>query len=322
MIRIFVLALGAELLTLAQPVPDNADVATLLASPEASRLAWGAYLAGQRQEARHVPLILPLLKHENPDVQMAAADALILLKADVPDELLSAFTADTLDPAIILAAKEPRAHVGFLVRLLQRDLSPEQWAAVHSLNAQSPPAGYAARLLREWEPEIRVRVWHPTEVFVCPPPNAYLQPPRFVWDRGEFPPMVVYLLSLGEASRDEIQLVGGPVPVVYRRVNSERSGGGSLDRRAARGTILYYLAGMEEPRWFGSFRWTGELKYRKDVGSLLEQYRTSLNQLRQTLLQRGLLTEQESKIEPKHRLVIEDQRQVRKMPLPVVEGGE
>jgi hypothetical protein len=304
----------------AQPAPENGDVATLLVSPEISRVAWGAYLAGQRQEARYVPLIVPLLKHQNKDVQLAAVDALIQLHADVPDAMLSSFNSDTLDGAIVLIARDPRAHTGFLLQLLDRPLGNEQWAAVQGLLAATPPPGYSARLLREWEPEIDVKVWEKTEGIGCGGRGILVMRPAR--DRTGFPPLVVYVLSLGSVDGGEVPLVGGPLPVTYRRTSEERASRGVLDLQAARGTILYYLAGREKPSWFGSFPWTGELKYREDVGSVLEQYRKSLDQLRRTLRERGLLTEQEAKIEPKHRLVIEDQRVDRKIPLPAVEGGE
>jgi len=304
----------------AQPAPENGDVATLLVSPEISRVAWGAYLAGQRQEARYVPLIVPLLKHKNKDVQLAAVDALIQLHADVPDAMLSSFNSDTLDGAIVLIARDPRAHTGFLLQLLDRPLRNEQWAAVHGLLAAAPPPGYSARLLREWEPEIHVKVWEKAEGIGCGGSGILVMRPAR--DRTGFPPLVVYVLSLGSVDRGAIPLVGGPLPVTYRRTGEERTAGSTLDLRDARGRILYFLAGMSHPTWFGSFPWVGELKYREDAGSVLAQYRASLNQLRKTLLERGLLTEQESKIEPKHRLVIEDQRKDRKIPLPAVEGGD
>lgn len=293
---------------------------TLLVSPEISHVAWGAYLAGQRQEMRYVPLIVPLLKHKDKDVQLAAVDALIQLHADVPDEMLSSFNSDTLDGAIVLIARDPQSHPGFLLQLLDRNLSNEQWAAVHGLLAAVPPPGYSARLLREWEPEISIKLWEKAEGFSCGGSNILVVRPAR--DRAGFPPLVVYVLSLGLANDGKHLLVGGPLPVAYRRTGEERTGGSVLDLQVARGAILYHLADSSAPGLFGSFSWLDEEKYRKDIGSLLGQYRSSLNRLRQTLLQRGLLTEQESRIEPKHRLAIEDQRKEPKIPLPVVGGGE
>lgn len=313
--------LGTALLTQAQPAPENGDVATLLASPEASHLAWGAYLAGQRQEARYVPLIAPLLKHENPDVQLAAADALILLKADVPDELLSAFSWDTLTPSLILAAKSPAEHRRFLLSLLDRNLGDIKWVAVHGLLLRDPPPGYAARLLREWEPEVVVYVWEGPYGSGGRRGVGGATGTPVVRDRTGFPPLKVYELSLGPAGRSETQLVEGPFPVAYRRQSDRTTVYDYIDLPTAKGTILYYLAGMKMPTWSGNFPWKGELKYREEAGALLGQYRTSLNQLRQTLLERGLLTEQESKIEPRRRLVIQDQRLDRKIPLPALQGG-
>jgi hypothetical protein len=69
----------------------QAQVQAFLLSKEPVQLAWGAYLAGEYLEPSFVPSIVPLLRHEHPDVQLAAIDALLRLNADLPAESLGPF---------------------------------------------------------------------------------------------------------------------------------------------------------------------------------------------------------------------------------------
>jgi hypothetical protein len=108
----------------------------------------GAYLAWEYLEPSFVPSIVPLLRHEHPDVQLAAIDALLRLNADVPAESLGPFRIDgRFDPILALLSRNPKKYAGVLMSLLDQSLDDEEWLAVNSILWTAPPHGYAARLL-------------------------------------------------------------------------------------------------------------------------------------------------------------------------------
>src|ERR1017187_4428964 len=142
MLRRLALLFGsATLCLLAQsPASEPKDAAqrtqiqAMLSSRAPNQLAWGAYLAAENGERNLVPSIIPLLRHENPDVQLAAIDALIRLKGDVPPETLKALRIDdTLDPVLVLISADPKKYSAVLMGLLDQNLDDEQWVATNSM---------------------------------------------------------------------------------------------------------------------------------------------------------------------------------------------
>jgi hypothetical protein len=179
-IRRWTLLTTIAICALAQDQPASADPRDL---------AWGAYLAANDQQKNLIPSILPLLRHEDSAVRLAAIDAPIRLDADVPEQDLAPLLRGYwLDSALIFVSRDPRRHADLLMRLLDGPLRDQQWVAITSILYAVAPPGYAARLYKDWTLQYTIQVWDT--------PSGYIEGCCSGWggggilvDAAGFPPL-------------------------------------------------------------------------------------------------------------------------------------
>jgi len=313
---------------MAQPAAER------LKSAEPSELAWGAYLAAEGQQKELIPSILPLLKHANSGVRLAAVDALIRLDADAREEdLTELLDGYWLDSALILLARNPTKHAVFLATLLDHPLDLRQWNAINDILMSTPTPGYTALLWKDLSLKLRVAVIGSSSVGGIadgiPSPPSFAPPIELVG----FPPQFLYVIADSTQGNGLFTLVEHPKVVKYRRmpyqpayyVWSEPDLSGEA-RRQLRWNCLAMLAGLD-PSDLGSkipdqtqyFRWNGPQKFRSDAANLLATIRARIAAIRQGLISRGLLTQEESRIGPKLDVEVDDQRFDRGVSIPPID---
>jgi hypothetical protein len=322
--RLAFLVASAALSGLAQtPASEPLDAArrgqieAMLSSRAPDQLAWGAYLAAEYGAGNFVPTIIPLLRHKNPDVQIAAVDALIRLNADVPPEGLAGVRIDgTLDPVIVLLSRNSKKYSALLMDLLGQSLDDNQWVAVNSILWMSSPRGYAALLLRAWKLEVTIEVRDKPgyKERCCSGYFAGTKQPR---DRSGFPPLWHYAVYEGVPRPSA--MTGGPHPVSFIRQTEARKGGAAVPRDDYRKDYLEGLAHFELPQSVVTFRWADTAKFRADAEDLLARVHRCETELRRILLERGLVDASESTDGPAPVLTVVDYRVDQRIPLPSIQ---
>jgi hypothetical protein len=328
--KLIVLIFGLPLWAQPQPVSpanaaEQATVETLLHSSDLGRLAWGAQLAANYQQKKFIPAIIPLLNFLNGDVQLAAFDALIRMSADVPEQSLANFLDDreTLEPTIVLLARDPKAHAAFLMSTLGQPLSNEHWVAVNSFLATAPPPGYAWRLLREWTVKATVEVSETGSgeggmngSSGCGDIAVSLMP--------GFPFIPHYNIYEGLHTGATL-LAAGPHPISYRRQDTPRGCTTSLDRDAYRLDYLRYMADMNPQTQDGHLPyaplilWAGPEDYLAKASAYLDSLRALVTNLRSQLTKAGVRGASEAPAGPALEIVVTDRRLDRRVPLPSVD---
>lgn len=294
----------------------HGQIQNLLSSREPGQLAWGAYLAGESGQRAAVPLLIPLLRHAHPDVQLASIDALIRLRADVPSENLKALRIDgSFDATLVLLSFNPRKHSSVLLDLLDRPLDHTEWTAVSSLLWTSPPPGYAARLLREWKLQSTVEVKDSPTGISCGG-SGYIILAKPERDRSGFPPIWHYVLRTGVVMPEATAIADGPHPISFQRETRPRSGGSLAPRHDFRRDYLQSLAGLGLPGPLFVFWWTDTGSYLADAENLRALIRKCMTDLRQALVERGLLDAAEEATSPPAEITVVDRRLDQRIPLP------
>ena len=301
-----------------------------LASTEPSELAWGAYLAAERQQKDLIPAILPLLKLDNSGVRLAAIDALIRLDADVPEQdLAPLLDGYWLDSTLILLSKDPKKHASFLMSLLDREMEGRQWDALNSILLAAPPPGYAARLLKDLTLGFTVCVQ-----FENPCPGRMVvdgvpflrRPPE---SPAGFPPQSVYMVG-SEAQGVPSSLAAGPHALSYARTGYRSPYAVSTswppDRDGYRWLYLTLLAGFDAqsldaklPDSIQVFPWTSPGRFQGEAANFLNSVRGRVSRVRQALIARGLLTAQDARTGPTFEVHVLDQRANYPGPLPPID---
>jgi hypothetical protein len=290
--------------------------------------AWGAYNAGERNETQYESLIVPLLNECDARVQSVALDALIRLRADVPEDSLRGLVETRqIDPIVVLYTNHPRPHSEFLMQLLDGLLTEPQRLALNALLASSPPPGFAARLLAHWTIRYVVTV-HDGTPFIGAGTwvgvgSGSSRGPRV--DEPGFPPVYVYRLEPYPPGKNSVPLLKEPFPIYYVREQSrtypvrdplyaEQDG----DRLGYLGFIAHLNASERSSLLPTApmLKWDGVAKYQADAEQFLNAVRTSVQALKEKLIAAGALTQQESRAGPKLEVIVHDERGNRSIPLP------
>jgi hypothetical protein len=316
---------GATLVLLAQsPVPElkdaaeRAEIQARLSSSAPEQSAWGAYLAAENGERSFVPSIIPLLRHEHPYVQLAAVDALMRLKADVPPETLKGLRIDdSLDPVLALISIDPKRHSAVLIDLFDQGLNDEQWVAVNSMLWEHPTREYATRLLREWRLRMAIEVEDGVRGIGCGG-QGYGGSGKPVRDRSGFPPIWHYAVYEGVLMPGATAIADGPHPASFVRQKEARTGGGKVPRDDYRKDYLQGLAHIGLPNSWATFRWTNAAKYRADAADLILLVQKCEAELRRSLLAQGLLDRSELPLGQEPEFVVVDRRDDQTIPLPTI----
>lgn len=281
-------------------------------------LAWTAHAAAQKGDRGAIPSLIPLLRHQDPGVQLAVADALIQLGAEPAAENLQGVRIDSdLAPILVLASRNPKKYEALLLASLDQTLSDEEWTAIHSILLQNPPAGFAARILREWRLRITVDVEDSHALGERPFSGTYRTPPRPKPERAGFPPLMRYVIFEGGAEPGGTRIAGGPHPVSYVRLSTARNAP-THSRDDYRRDYLAALAGYGVPHSYATFRWTTPGKYRSDAAELLALVQRANRELREILTQRNLLSPSESSASPPPEIRVRDLRTNHQQQLPDV----
>ncbi len=304
---------------------EQAMVSTLLNSSDLGQLAWGAQLAANYQQKKFIPAIIPLLNFLDSDVQLSAFDALIRLDADVPEQSLTNFLndRDTLEPAIVLLAHDPKAHAAFLMSALDQSLSNEHWVAVNSFLATAPPPGYASRLLREWTIKATVTVSE-NEFGMGGMNSSATCGDTAVSFRPGFPPIPHYNIY-GGLHPGATLIAAGPHPISYKRERSPNHCRASLDRDGYRLDYLRYMAHIDPQSSQGQLpyapliSWVGPEDDRSQASAYLVSLCFFVTNLRSRLTQAGVLAASETPLGPTLEIEVRDERADRSVPLPAID---
>jgi hypothetical protein len=328
--KLILLMLGLRLWGQVQPLSpahaaEQATVAALLSSSEPGQLAWGVQLAANYQQKQFIPAIISLLKFGNADGQLSAFDALIRLSADVPEQSLASFLNDreTLEPTIVLLARDPKAHAAFLMSALEQPLSNEHWVAVNSFVATAPPSGYASRLLGKWSIKATITVSEAGSGVgggvggtACGEIGLGFKP--------GFPVIPHYNIYEGLHPGATL-IAAGPHPISYLRQDIPRSCSSSTDRDDYRLDYLRYMAHIDPQTPEGrlpfapAVGWAGSENYRSKASAYLESLRAFVKHLRSRLTQAGVLTASETPLGPVLEIEVKDERASRSVPLPAID---
>jgi len=314
--------LWAQPVTLSpQDAVERKAVLERIFSPQASQQAWGAYLAANYQQRDFIPQIAELLKSTNVNVRLVAMDALIRLQANVPEEILQRVEVDGFDPILILLSRDVNGHAAYLMSLLDRPLPDLDWIATNSLLTSAPPKGFAGRLLKEWNLKLEILVQDSGAGIG----GSYGSGCGDVADiaAAGFPPVVRYTL-VTDARPGDTMMVGGVHPVYYRN-RDLGSCGRTIERDQYR---LDYLMSLEQvsrddpefelPR-MPAFKWVDEARLRSDAAGYLSDVRAVLTRIKDRLMERGVLSADESALGPKVEVHLLDVRQNQSVFLPIID---
>ena len=310
----------------AQSQDTQRKILDQLDSPDYAELAWGAYRAGEEGLTQLSPKIVPLLGLRDPRLQAVAIDALIRLRADVPEQaLVELVETGQLDPALILLSRNPERHTDFLMRLLDGPLTGLQWVAVNNLLSAEPPLGFAAKLLREWKISYTLTVHDRAPYLPMAEGSGFGSGGRGKADSFTgFPPIFVHTIHQVFETGDSVS-VQEPFPLYFRRGQTYTSDSADVNRDALRPGYLRYLvrAVKDDPAVRlpskPQFEWFDSEKYRSDAAGLLEAIRRPVKIILDRLIARGLLTESDVGSGPKLDIRVYDARGSHAVPLPLID---
>ena len=298
-----------------------------LDSNDYAELAWGAYSAGEEGLTQLTPKIVPLLGLRDPRLQAVAIDALIRLRADVPEQsLVELVETGQLDPVLILLSRNPERHTDFLMRLLDGPLTGLQWVAVNNLLSAEPPPGFAAKLLREWKIKYTLTVHEKSPYASLGEGSGF----GSMGVRGKtdsfpgFPPIFVDTIHQSFETGDSV-LVQEPFPLYFRRGQTYTSDSADVNRDALRPGYVRYLAraAKDDPAVRlpskPQFEWVDSDKYRSDAAGLLEAIRRPVKVIVDRLIALGLLTDSDAGSGPKLDVRVYDARGSHAVPLPMID---
>lgn len=294
--------------------PEDAQeqraVAARLGSSEPGEQSWGAYLAANYQQSTFAPSIVELLKSADYRVRLAAFDALIRLKADVPSDALAPLLQEHFDPVLILLARNERRNKVFLLDLLNRRLEDWQWMAVNSVLWADFDA--SRLLFEQWTIEVEVSVRDQGR----PIPRRPIGD-TFGWrceDRPAvaapgFPPLRVYHVEeFGDVG--ETLLGSGPHAVYYETRSTPCPFRLARNRNRYRSDFL-----GSRPPSFVNLEWNGEGQFRSDIENFLK----GINAEVKTARSRLSFSDRDAVPDPDLRVRILDQRSDKTVPLPTID---
>jgi hypothetical protein len=214
-----------------EPSAEPADIIARLGSEQPADVAWGAYLAGREKTVEARPLLVQALR-PNPAragkewrlVDRAVLDALILLDAKVPADLLLAKLGTRFNRhLLILLAREPVKNRRTLLDLFDRweDDSSNLWlgtVGLGNLLAQTRAPGFAARILPWIEMSLTLSVHDKGMIGIgggAGGPFAGRGHRRYKVPEG-FPPTVSYDF-VPAGSGGQMLIADGAVPVYVLR---------------------------------------------------------------------------------------------------------
>ena len=320
--------------------PDPEAVRARLRSEIPSDIAWGAFLAAQYQLNDAVPLIVSRLQPsawtfdaERLLTAAALLDSLIQLRARVPAEsIISSCDVFAVQCVILLrTASDGRDEA--LISLLEKSHA-EKWVAVANALLETKSPLLAARLLRGLQLTLDLHVSEDGRPMPVRFKGGILNGDGAPWYRPDtFPPHAEYHFSHSPVT-GAVVLARGPRVSYYTRdiiVNSSvekyfSSVGDPSDSDSDR---VEYLAALADFPTFASdlrrvSRRVVQWRDANDLASRAAEGRAELvnlyDRLVRTLVERKLLTEQESDVlPPVIRVRVVDVRDNRTEPLPRIE---
>lgn len=324
-IRASIVALLAMQVTAwAQPVvaPGDKPVAELLASGDPKDQAWGAYLAGNQGLKDASRELMKLAFSEDWRVRMAALDSLIRLEITIPADALEKLATRRLDEPLIfiarnLHAERPEEYGAVIESLFAKpDISDHYWVALNSILLTKPPAGFAARLLREWTIHTTLLVDDTGSAWFGTPGLGAAAGDGTRFSEWGFPPLFMYFVFENPDSRDTL-IAGGSHPVGYHRQVSSSQTYYQRDRNEYRKDYLLELSrtgGDPRPlRRSHAVKWSGVQAYRKSVRETITGIRQAVEKMKARLTDAGLLTSSEAPAFPSAEIRVIDERS-RKVP--------
>lgn len=297
---------------LAAQAPPGGSVRDLLASNDPARLAWGAELAARSKTQDFVPDLLPLLHSSDERVQEHALDALIRLKARVPQEELAPLLPRFAETIAIIAIENGERDL-LLTMVRKAPRFDPLWVALNEALAAYGGADYWAVVLREWTIHVAIYVIDPGAAAVIGRPGGRaLCGDEVARDRTGFPPRAVYGLFLSPKP-GYTAIVSGPHPVYARRSTSTSGCHSPIDRDDYRADLAA-TAVRETTPVGGHMRF--DVAYRSDATFLSEMSKLREDTLRGFREIVKVLVPDDATLRPHIVVGIEDQRSNKTHGLP------
>jgi hypothetical protein len=300
-------------------------VRELLASTDASRLAWGAQLAARYGRQEFVPDIRRLLGSNHSWVQANALDALIRLKAKVSAEDLIPLPPWFADAVIILAvANGHRDLLWSMLSALKKDdpLNGAVWVALNEMLQDGEPGNYWSILLREWTIHVVVYVTdtgHPG-LLGASSGGGFGGACYDCDGASKFPPYVSYSLTLWPEPGDVV-LNTKPHLVYYRRrMDHSKANGSFIDRDDYRSDFVASAISPMTPKVQGhmsfEINWQTDQAYSAEITEFRERTLAGFRDTLGWMIKKTFLAPEDSALKPRIELRIEDQRSDKTHSLP------
>lgn len=194
--------------------------------------AWAAYWIERDRQEEEVPQLLDALASYQASTQagssgwsdedsalLAVLDALIQLNADVSPDSAEALYAKFPVQALILLARSPEDARDALLRILDETQSRIDWLAAADLLATDPPAGFAARLLKQISIHATIQVLSPGQGELGSGWGSSCGESLGDGPRRDWPSVGAYRLAAHQSASSEL-LAAGENPVYLIRTLS------------------------------------------------------------------------------------------------------
>jgi hypothetical protein len=288
----------------AQPVqePPSRDITKLLASEQASDLAWAAHLAAQSEAKQYVSDITRLLERErrtddDRKVPLYALETLIQFEAEVPEKLLEPLAHEYFDFIAVLLRRDVPGHVALLLRLLDNATTErERWVWTRVLGSHPTPE-YTVLLYRAWTVQATMQVQDTGAATLITSSGFQrdygCEGAMFQNSTGKFPPRPAHF--------------GGDL-CIGSVVDTDEEGAWYFRK---------IVPGLAPPRGWLEYRDTEQV--RREAGTLRLAAERYLDTLRTKLIASGFLPSTEA-TRPRVAYRIVDNRRDKSVPLPDVGG--
>jgi hypothetical protein len=290
---------------MAQP---SLDVRELLASSEPASLAWGAELAARNQATEFVPQLIGLLHSTDERVREHALDALIRLKARVPEEELRGLLPRFSSSVILLAVNGGQKSL--LLSMLRGNSGYDpNWVALNEALLAGGGLDYWNQLLREWTIHVVVHVVQPRHTAKVERLGSGWCGDSVRRDLPDFPERASYDLVLSPEPGDTI-LFSAPYRVYIRRSPVPHGCGVPIDRdeyRAAFVKSAVHETFSIEGKMRFEIDWTGAQAYLAETKRLRAKVRAGVQDITEQL---------GTTVRPRIEVTVQDQRADKSHALP------
>ena len=305
-------ALVLTLLAASLPAQSIATLRAQLQDEDPAKVAWAAYHAGKEGKKELIPdlrkaltTLAPAKVHsefEHEFLARSLLDALIRLGDAPPAQLTGPFSKRFETMTLVLAARDPKAHAGLLMRRLQGRPSNATWHATCNLLLQSAPTMLAPHLARRASTELEVFVISESSCGIGLGGSASFSSACGSMKRPkDFPPTARYTLHSSKRAGARL-LAKGPVPAFVLRTERKEEefgvgrSGSPIDEADYGLLLLHTMAGLPPgQRTVTSGRdievvWKSAAAFETEVADAVSEIQAEFDELLQQLVRARVLS--------------------------------